>query len=432
MIQVARIHSRPLDRSRPLWEVYVIEGLDRIPGLPKGCFAIFMKLHHASIDGQAGVELLRAVHSLAPDADESLDEGSAVYAERDPTTIELYTRAVSHSVGRATGISRLYASTLGKIAGATIGEVSRRFWPGADGEAAESLPGFTRAPVTRFNRTVSANRVVEAVALPLDRMQAARRKVDDATINDLFLAVVGGALSRYLASKDELPEASLIALMPVSTRDEARAGVLGNDVGGVPVPVHSEIADPIKRLRAIHAGVRAAKQSMDALGHGFAMEVLNEFPHAVAEAVLNFYLLPQLNVTVSNIRGPEAALYVAGARLLHFYPVSIATDYVGLNHTGFSYNGVLWISAVACRNMMPDPGFYADCLRASFEELMAAIDALPEAVRIGPAARPATGPSPRKLRSSAAPAGAAKATPRRRSAGKAARTKPAARRRNGG
>ena len=144
------------------------------------------------------------------------------------------------------------------------------------------------------------------------------------------------------------------------------------------MPVHSDIADPLKRLKAVHHDSRSAKHGAEILGRGFLKSVLDELPHFAAEAFMRYVIYPQLNVTVSNVRGPEATLYVAGARLVHFYPVSIATDYVGLNHTGFSYNGVLWISAVACRNMLPDPGFYADCLRASFEELMAAIEALPE------------------------------------------------------
>jgi WS/DGAT/MGAT family acyltransferase len=379
MIQVARIHSRPLDRSRPLWEVYVIEGLDRIPGLPAGSFALFMKFHHASIDGQAGAQLLQAVHSLAAGADDLGHDADTLYAERDPTAIELYSRAITHGVGRATSISKLYASTLAKIAGLTLDQVNRRMKPGREADdATEGLPGFFKAPVTRFNRPVSANRVVEAVALPLDRMKAACRKLDGVTINDLFLAIVGGALRRYLESKEELPTTSLMALMPINVREEGRASAGGNQVGGAPVPVHSDIADPLKRLKSVHHDARSAKHGAEILGRGFLKSVLDELPHFAAEAFMRYFIYPQLNVTVSNVRGPEATLYVAGARLVHFYPVSIATDYVGLNHTAFSYNGVLWISAVACRNMLPDPGFYADCLRASFEELIAAIEALPE------------------------------------------------------
>jgi diacylglycerol O-acyltransferase len=377
-IQVARIHSRPLDRSRPLWEVYVIEGLDRIPGLPKGSFALFMKFHHASVDGQAGAQLLRAVHSLTPNADDVGHDAGTFYTERDPTALELYSRAITHGVGRATGITKLYASALGRIAGVTLDQVSRKVKPGRHADdGVEALPEFLKAPLTRFNRPVSANRIVEAVALPLERMKVACRKFEGVTINDLFLTIVGGALRRYLESKEELPATSLMALMPINVREDGRPGTGGNQIGGAPVPVHSDIADPLRRLKAVHHDSRSAKRGAEMLGRGFLKSVLDELPHIVAEAFMRHYVYPQLNVTVSNVRGPDAPLYIAGARLMHFYPVSIATDFVGLNHTGFSYNGVFWISAVACRNMMPDPGFYADCLRASCEDLMTAIGALP-------------------------------------------------------
>ncbi len=393
MIQVARIHSRPLDRSRPLWEIYVIEGLHRVPGLPKHSFALFLKFHHASVDGQAGAALLKAAHSLSAEPDDDALSHPAVYAERDPTSVELYTRAVAHGAARTTSIASLYFKTLKKVAGLTFDQIVRQFRPGERASAEGAvLPGFAKAPPTRFNRPVSANRVVEAVGFPLGQMQRARAKLDGATINDLFLAVVGGALRRYLENKDELPAESLVALMPMSVRDEGRSRNGGNEVGGVPVPLRTDIADPLERLRAVQRDAVAAKRDSEILGRAFVKSVLDELPSFASEAFLRYVVYPQLNVTVSNVRGPEVPLYVAGARLVHFYPVSIATDYIGLNHTGFSYNGILWITAVACRNMMPDPAFYADCLRRSFDELMTAIDKLPSpAAMHHAAAKPAVG-----------------------------------------
>jgi WS/DGAT/MGAT family acyltransferase len=375
MIQVARLHSRPLDRSRPLWEIYVIEGLDRIPGLPRGSFALFTKFHHASVDGQAGAAVIKALHTLSPDADDASSGGPAVYAERDPTSIELYTRAVAHGAARTASLSKLYLATLKRVAGLTLDQVLRRIRPGERGaDDVPALPGFAKAPPTRFNRPVSANRVVEAVGFPMAQLNRARAAVEGATLNDLFLTIVGGALRRYLQEKDELPEASLVALMPMSVRGAGGGKEGGNEVGGVPVPLHTEIADPRARLQAVRHDASAAKRDSELLGRGFLKELLDELPALASEALVRHAVLPQLNVTVSNVRGPDVALYAVGARLVHFYPVSIATDYVGLNHTGFSYNGVLWITAVACRNMLPDPAFYADCLRQSFAELMTALE----------------------------------------------------------
>jgi hypothetical protein len=157
--------------------------------------------------------------------------------------------------------------------------------------------------------------------------------------------------------------------MPISIRQPGQGADAGNQVGGVPVKLHTDVDDPVKRLKAVQADSAAAKRSSAALGHDFAKTALDYMPNGVAERLMRWIMCPQLNVTVSNVRGPDVPLFVAGARLVHFYPVSIATDYVGLNITGFSYNGVLWISAVACRNMLPDPAFYMQCLQASFDEL---------------------------------------------------------------
>jgi WS/DGAT/MGAT family acyltransferase len=380
MIQVARLHSRPLDRSRPLWEVYVIEGLHRIPGLPRGSFAIMLKFHHAAVDGQAAAALLKAVHALTADADDTALVAPTVYAEREPTSAELYTRAVVHGVARAGGIARLYVDTIGKIGGLSLTEIVRRVRKSPEDAP---LPGFFKAPATRFNRPVSANRIVEAVGFPLAPLNTARRKLEGATINDLFLAIVGGALRSYLAAKDELPEESLTALMPISVRRPGTHAP-GNEVGGVPVPLRTDVAEPLARLAAVRQDAEAAKRDADALGRGLVMAVTDVLPAFAAEAFMRYAVYPQLNVTVSNVRGPETPLYIAGARLVHFYPLSIATDYVGLNHTGFSYNGVLWITAVACRNMMPDPQFYAECLRESHASLMRALDALPEPGAVAP------------------------------------------------
>jgi diacylglycerol O-acyltransferase / wax synthase len=149
-----------------------------------------------------------------------------------------------------------------------------------------------------------------------------------------------------------------------------------------------------------------AKRDSEIMGRGFLKSIMDELPTFAAEAFMRYVVYPQLNVTVSNVRGPEVPLYVAGARLVHFYPVSIATDYIGLNHTGFSYNGVLWITAVACRNMLPDPAFYAECMRESYNELLAAIAALPTAAHA-----PAQGQRPAAPKKRAAAKKAAAARP---------------------
>lgn len=373
MIQVARLHSRPLDRSRPLWEIYVIEGLGRIPGLPRGAFALFSKFHHAQLDGNAAVQLLLELHALSPAPEADTPRPPAI-AERDPLPLELYARTLGNSVDRVRGLARFVAKgarTAGTIAGMLL---AHQRGAAADLEALHAAKGYGPAPKTRFNRKVSANRSVEAVGLDLAEIKRIRAAFSGATINDVFLATAGGAVRRYLAAKHELPEESLRALMPISIRvGSAKSG--GNEVGGVAVKLFSDLADPVQRLRAVHDEAERAKRGAALIGPDLVKSINNDLPFAAAEFLMRHLVLNQLNCAVSNVRGPDLPVYVAGARAVRFYPISIPTDDVGLNFTGVSYDGVLWVSMVACRNIVPDPAFLAECTRQSFGELLAGADA---------------------------------------------------------
>jgi diacylglycerol O-acyltransferase len=212
--------------------------------------------------------------------------------------------------------------------------------------------------------------------------------VPHVTINDIFIATCGGAVRRYLDSKGELPGESLSALMPISTRGANKNADVGNQVGMVPVPVCSDIADPVDRLHAAHKGARLAAGLSASLGHDFTAKLVQVVPAMVAESIIERGLVPLCNTTVSNVRGPSVPLYLAGAKLQIFLPVSIAFNGIGLNMTGFSYNGALWVCFVACRNMLPDPRFFRQCLIDSFAEILDAARKLPphgqKAAKAGP------------------------------------------------
>jgi len=381
-IQVARIHSRPLDRSKPLWEAYVIEGLHNIAGVPKGSFALYCKMHHAIIDGESGTELLKALHSITPDsADEDVEaEQQRFHADREPTAIELYSRALVHNVERVPALAKFTIDSawrLGALGAASIAKLA--------GEVDLSLKGLrellsgdlgslTRkiAPQTRFSGDVTAHRVFEAVGLPLSEFKAVRQQVGDVTINDMFLCIVGGALRRYLQSKKELPEASMAAMVPMTLRGAEKGGDRGNQVGFTVMSVCTDVADPVKRLLAIRDGARTSKKVSDAIGKEFARDLMEFVPNIVSQTLTRYVQPPRIGLIVSNVRGPDVPLYMAGARLVNYSPISIATHGMGLNVTGFSYAGTMWICAVSCREMLPDPAFFAACLRESFEDLKAA------------------------------------------------------------
>jgi diacylglycerol O-acyltransferase len=381
-IQVARIHSRPLDRSKPLWEAYVIEGLHNIPGVPKGSFALYCKMHHSIIDGESGTELLKALHSITPDsADVDTEQvHQRFHADREPTAVELYSRALVHQVERVPGLAKFSIDSARRLGALGVGTLMKMAGEGAfsltnlrgllSGDLGSLMPKV--GPQTRFSGDVSAHRVFEAVGLPLSEFKAVRQQVGDVTINDMFLCIVGGALRKYLQSKKELPEASMAAMVPMTLRGTEKGGDRGNQVGFTVMSVCTDIADPVKRLLAIRDGAKTSKRVTEAIGKEFARDLMEFVPNIVSQTLTRYVQPPRIGLIVSNVRGPDVPLYMAGARLVNYSPISIATHGMGLNVTGFSYAGTMWICAVSCREMLPDPAFFATCMRESFEELKAA------------------------------------------------------------
>jgi WS/DGAT/MGAT family acyltransferase len=264
--------------------------------------------------------------------------------------------------------TRLVAAGRDQLPAIARGELT-----GLVARAAALLPGS--APVTRFSSEVSQHRVMEAFGMPISRIARIRAKVPGATLNDVFVAVAGGAARKYLAGKGELTDESLAGLMPISLRSDASAG--GNEVAGVPVRVRSDIADPIERLLAVHEETRTSKARAEAMGLDLLKNVLDVLPPFAARGVFEKLVIRSINLTVSNVRGPDRPMYLAGAKAMCLYPVSIPADGAGLNFTAVSYNRVVWVSMVSCRDMVPDPAVMLDCMREAWEELLAAADAIP-------------------------------------------------------
>ncbi len=401
MIQVARLHSRPLDRSKPLWEAYVIEGLDNIDGIAKNSFAFYIKFHHAAVDGEAGAQLVQTIHSLTNSLEMPDQLPSVVVADREPTKVELYSRALASRGAQLFGAGKLIAD-LGSRAGQAgvnlaasgklleVGQALMAKLDAAKASKKDSAEAFKRKPMTRFDAKVSPHRVVDATGLSLADCATIRAHVPEVTINDIFVATCGGAVRRYLDSKGELPAQSLSALMPISTRGADKGGDVGNQVGMVPIPLRSDIVDPIKRLQGARKGTRTSAGASSMLGHDFSAKLIQVIPAFVAENLITKGMVPLCNTTVSNVRGPNVPLYLAGAKLQVFLPISIPFDGIGLNMTGFSYNGVLWVCFVSCRNMLPDPEFFRKCLDDSFAEILTAAKRLPRLDASSAAAKPAS------------------------------------------
>ncbi len=372
MIQVARLHSRPLDVARPLWEMYVIEGLDNVEDLPPGSFAIMTKIHHAAIDGVSLLEITSAVHDTSPDARPPVPK-EEWRPEAEPNAMELLSRAAFNNATRPWRFARLMS----------------RFVPGAremfrppsrlEGDA-PSGP----APRTRFTAMLSGHKVVEARRFELETAKRIKRAVEGATINDVAITVVGGALRAYLEEKGELPKESLRVMAPISTRTAEQAGTAGNQVAVMIVTAGTNVADPKARLAAVHKSTRESKAASEAVGARDLSQFSEFLPgglaalaaRAAAEFQIANRMEPVVNTVVTNVPGPPVPLYFAGARLVTFFGGAGLGDGMGLLHGVSSYCGKqLIVSVVSDREMMPDPGHYADLLDRSFAELARATGA---------------------------------------------------------
>lgn len=369
-IQMARIHSRPLDMNRPPWEVYIIEGLDNIAGLPQGCYAMAVKIHHALVDGQGGAMLLAAMHDLSPGA-KTTEPPQPWIVDRVPTAVELLARASINSYS--------HAWKRGKV-------MARYCLPMVRSSLKRALTGkgcsLGNAPRTRFNRKVSPHRVFEAVDFDLQAIKRVSKCINGLKVNDVVVAIVSGALRLYLSHKGELPETTLNALVPVSVRGKNEGLNSFNQLSFLFPKIYTDIEDPLERLHAIHLANARAKASHEAMGTTELMDMTQLLPNTVsnlaARTISKYNLLshikPFFNTVITNVAGPQIPLYQAGSKLMRFYGTGICWDSVGLFHIVFSYNGNLTISATCCRDMMPDPAFYAQCLQRSFDSLLQAIE----------------------------------------------------------
>jgi WS/DGAT/MGAT family acyltransferase len=375
-IQTARLHSRPLDMSRPLWEAYIIEGLDNIPNLPKGCFAVYTKMHHSLVDGAGGASFMAALHDLVPNPDSSAEaELEPRLVDTTPSVGELLTKAtinsVKNTVQLASGTVR-NARGLGRYAL----DIARKVVPAPD----------VSAPKTILNKPVGPHRVFDAAEFPLEGFKDIKNAVG-VTVNDVALGVISGALLRYLEAKGEAPqEGSLAATMPVNMRTRRGATDANNQVGSIFASLHTDIQDPVARLQAIRQSTDNAKVSGEASPLVDALMLAGVFSPAIAKPIAKFWarnelsrLVPMnISTCISNVPGPDFPLYCAGARMVDYYGLGVLTPGMGIFHLVFSYFGKITLSVLADRNIMPDPEFYHDCLVNAYEELYAA------ATKLGP------------------------------------------------
>ncbi|MEO1576492.1 MAG: WS/DGAT domain-containing protein, partial [Pseudomonadota bacterium] len=217
----------------------------------------------------------------------------------------------------------------------------------------------------------------DARRFSLDEVRAIKSAVDGATVNDVIVSVCGGALRRYLNARHELPERSLVAMAPVSVRTKAQRGTAGNQVSTLSLPIRTDISDPRTRLQAVQKESVAAKTMSGALGSNIVTDLAHLLPVASTQLAAQAYarwglaerMPPVFNTVITNVPGPAVPLYSMGSKLVANFGLGPIVHGVGLFQPVLSYNGEITVSAVSCREMMPDPAVYGDCLDESFEAL---------------------------------------------------------------
>jgi diacylglycerol O-acyltransferase len=382
--QVARIHGRALDRAHPLWELYVIQGLK------KGRVGVFTKIHHAAIDGMSGAEILGVLLDPSPEGRvlppapdggppapapgqlEMLQRGLLGLPRQQLRMLNALPRTLAH-LDSIPGVQDIPgAPTLARVT-RRLGRIGR---PARDGGMLEAPR--SKAPRTVFNGPVSSHRRVAFGTLSLTTVKNIKNATGT-TVNDVVVTVCAAALRSWLDERRELPDAPLVAMIPVSVRTAEERGTFGNRVSTMAVAIPTDVAGPLERLEAAHEALRSAKERHRAVPATLLQDATRFVPPAIHARASRVTLrlstrnavTPIFNVVISNVPGSPTPLYCAGARLLANYPVSAVADGMGLNITVLSYEDRLDFAIVADREQVPDAWPLMDALGVALDELEA-------------------------------------------------------------
>ena len=380
---VGRLHSSLLDRSRPLWEFYVIEGLGTPADAPPGTrrVAFYSKVHHCALDGAAGVALATAIMDVS---------ALPRHVRPAPPRRALSTDNFGIAELAASGIKNTAVQTikLAKTLPTLLRTVAQLIRPtptgGEDKDAVDIAVAHHAvkeksgwfAPKTPINVSITNQRIFSSFSLPLAELKHVA-KGNGVTLNDVVMAICSGALRHYLADLNCRPEQPLLAAVPISLREEGNTD-MNTQASMMRISLASHIADPLARLQAIRTASASAKATTMSMKSIMPMDFPSlGVPWLLSGAFALFgrsklanTLPPIANVAISNVPGPKVALYMAGAKMLTYYPVSIVSHSLGLNVTVQSYNGNLDFGLIACRKAMPDLPELAKYMMAAHRELM--------------------------------------------------------------
>jgi WS/DGAT/MGAT family acyltransferase len=370
---LCEIHSEPLAMDRPLWDLTLVTGLDDIDWLPKGAFALIGKFHHVAIDGATGMNILSGLHDTTADRPAPRRKASAAVPRSEaPGLASMLNRAVVNNIRRPFGLLR------------SAGGILRDLPKVLPFVRLSDMADAGKAPKTLFNAEVHAARVFENRVFPVDDIKKMRRAAKNATFNDVVLTLCAGGLRHYMESQDDLPSESMVAGCPINIRSEDEADSGGNMISAMTTRIHTNIADPIERLKAVTRSTRKAKATVSALGARRMVEINDAIP---APSLVAMKKLAEFapsgsgdrrifNCPISNLPGPQTSLYLNGAKLLYLTCAMPVMDGYGLFIGALTYDGSLCIAMTSSENILPEPEKLGDCMERSFNEFKAATEKL--------------------------------------------------------
>ena len=345
------VMGRRLDRSRPLWELYVVEGLEG------GRVAINSKAHHAAVDGVSGMEIMSAMLQLSPDQPPP-SEPDDWHPDSEPGDLRLLASAAWNAATTPVGMLRAGR----RLAGAATGLVKlQRGDRKAEQPRKAPPPAPFAAPMTRLNGSIGPHRRVALTEISLDTVKSVKNGLGG-TVNDVVLAAVSGALRTYFTDHGDPVDRPLVAMVPISVRGEDQQGQIGNHVSAMLTALPIDEANPAERLRLVSRTTKGAKQQHGALGANTIAELAELAPAGVATLAARLYTRtraadrhrPIWNAVVSNVPGPRFPLYYNGAKVEAVYPLGPPHEMCGLNITLFSYLDTIFVGLNADRDLVPD------------------------------------------------------------------------------
>ena len=364
---VGRIHSRPLDMNRPIWEIHVIENLHEVENIPPGSFALATKIHHAAVDGASMVKFFSGLSDLDIDGTAAIDLSiNAPAAGEPPTSNEMWKRGLVNHIRSPLKLTKTLLRAAPAIVPAAIKALAK-----------SDQDERNKVPVSRFNQTISPRKVFDAVELDLADFKFIQHAFEDTKINDVVLAVCSAGLRKYLITHHDLPQESLVAWVPINARVKTTSSdstSAGNQITAMTTDLHTDLADPIEQLKHITRQTQMSKAAKSGVSARLMTDVSQHMPGATMALASRIIMASGVagklcNLAISNVPGPQVPMYMNGAKCLQQFGMVPLGQGMGLFIVALSYNGKLTLSITTTASIMPDTAFLCECLKSSLIEL---------------------------------------------------------------